>query len=75
MHLGLFNYLQLRQSFAATITKIANECLKNRIPIKKSPNCQTKLEKVFRENIGQTNLPTQLTKESDFVSKFDKPFI
>jgi len=38
MHLGPFHYLQLRQlrrqSFAVTITKIANECLKNRIPIK-----------------------------------------
>jgi len=36
-------------SFAVTITKIANECLKKRIPIKQSPNCQTKLDKVFKE--------------------------
>jgi len=28
MHLGPFYYFQLRQSFAVTITKIANECLK-----------------------------------------------
>jgi len=27
MHLGPFYYFQLRQSFAVTITKIANECL------------------------------------------------
>jgi len=28
MHYGLFHDLQLRQSFAVTITKIANDCLK-----------------------------------------------
>jgi len=80
MRLGLFHYLQLRQlsrqSFAVIITKIA-KCLKVRIPIKQSLNCQTKLEKVFKEcyickktSIGQTNSPTQL----DIVSKFDNLF-
>ena len=44
-----FSLSPTRQSFAVTITKIANECLKNRIPIKQSPNCQTRLEKLFKE--------------------------
>ena len=51
MHLGLFRHLQVRQtrrqSFAVTITKITNKCLKVEITIKQLPNWHTKLEKVF----------------------------
>ena len=85
MALGFFlhHHLELketiRQSSAVTINEISKFWLKARIPMREHQNCQTKLEKSFEEwrlikkNKARAS-PTQLARESAFVSTLDNLF-
>uniref|UniRef100_UPI00358F33D6 zinc finger protein 813-like n=1 Tax=Myxine glutinosa TaxID=7769 RepID=UPI00358F33D6 len=85
MALGFFlhHHLDLketvRQSSDVTITEIANFWKKARIPMRAHQNCQTKLEQTFEEwrllkkNKARTS-PTQLARESAFVSRLEDLF-
>ena len=85
MALGFFlhQHLELketiRKSSDVTITEVAQFWRKARIPMRDHQNCQTKLEQTFKDwrllkkNKARIS-PTQLARESAFVSRLDDLF-